>query len=509
MRRIERNAPESSLDPPHWRKLRAASRRMLDDMLDYLENIHREPVWRPMSERVRQAFRRDLPVRPAELRAVYEEFLRHVLPYTAANVHPRFMGWVQGGGTAIGMLAEMLAGALNANCGGRDHAPIEVERQITEWSRRLFGFPAGASGLFLGGASMANLIALLVARRAALGPAVRRAGLGASDKRLVAYASVATHACVARAMDVAGLGTEQLRLLPVDADHRIELEALRRAIDGDRGAGCTPFLVVGNAGTVDIGAIDDLASLADLAAAEQLWLHVDGAFGALGVLAPEIAPRLAGLERADSLAFDFHKWGQVPYDAGFVLVRDGALHRDTFATPAEYLRRATRGIAAGDSWPTDFGPDLSRGFRALKTWFTLRVYGTQQLGAAIARTCAVARHLAARVASEERLELLAPVPLNIVCFRYRAPRGDADALNAAIVADVQERGVAAPSTTRIGSRLAIRAAIFNHRTREPDVDALADAVLRFGDRRVGRRAPRRAGPSAPRRATRTRARVAR
>ncbi len=478
---------ETDLDPADWPALRAQGHRMLDDMLDHLQGIREQPVWRPMSEEVRAAFRREVPTRPSELAEVHREFLQHVLPYAVDNVHPGFMGWVHGGGTVVGMLAEMLAGGLNANCGGRDHAPIEVERQIVAWTRRLFGFPEEATGLFVTGTSMANVVALLVARRAALGAAVREAGLAASGKRLTAYTSAAAHGCLPRAMDYAGLGSDALRRVPVDGRHRIDLDALRRAVAADRAAGATPFLVIGTAGTVDIGAIDDLAALADLAAAERLWFHVDGAFGALGVLTSEIAPRLSGIERAQSLALDFHKWAQVPYDAGFVLVRDGALHRDTFATSAEYLRREARGLAGGTFWPNDFGPDLSRGFRALKTWFTLRVYGTEQLGAMIAQTCRVARHLAARVAAEPRLELLAPAPLNIVCFRYRG--ADADALNAAIVADVQESGVAAPSTTRIDGALAIRAAIFNHRTRERDVDALVDAVLRHGDRRVGANSP--------------------
>jgi aromatic-L-amino-acid/L-tryptophan decarboxylase len=464
---------------------------MLDDMLDYIQGIRSRVPWQPMDAATRALFRRTLPLGPTDIGAVYEDFLEHIVPYSIANAHPGFMGWVNGGGTVVGMLAEMLAGALNANCGGRDHAPIEVERQVIDWARRLFGFPRGATGLFVGGTSMATLIAVLVARRSALGPAVRPGGVLASGARLTAYASVATHSCVARALDCAGLGSDHLRAVAVDADHRIDLEALRHAIDADRSAGYRPFLIIGNAGTVDIGATDDLASLAQMAAGQELWFHVDGAFGALGMLATEIAPRLHGIERADSLAFDFHKWAQVPYDAGFVLVRDGALHRETFATPAEYLRRASRGLAAGDSWPTEFGPDLSRGFRALKTWFTLRVYGTEQLGATISRTCRVARHLAARVASEAALELLAPVPLNIVCFRYRRDAADADELNAAIVADVQESGVAAPSTTRIAGRLAIRAAIFNHRTCERDVEVLVQAVLRHGDRRIGRRARRR------------------
>src|ERR1700730_18592370 len=192
-----------------------------------------------------------------------------------------------------------------------------------------------------------------------------------------------------------------------------------------------------------------------LAAREALWFHVDGAFGALAILAPDLRPRLAGIEYADSLALDFHKWGQVPYDAGFVLVRDGSLHRSTFASPAAYLRREARGLGAGTPWPCDFGPDLSRGFRALKTWFTLKVHGTDAIGAVISRSCALARYLAERVVATPQLELLAPVQLNIVCFRHRGD--DADALNARIVADLHESGIAAPSTTVIGGPLPVRA----------------------------------------------------
>jgi glutamate/tyrosine decarboxylase-like PLP-dependent enzyme len=229
---------------------------------------------------------------------------------------------------------------------------------------------------------------------------------------------------------------------------------------------------------VDIGAIDDLDGLAAVASEERLWMHVDGAYGALGILAPDIAPRLAGIEAADSLAFDFHKWGQVPYDAGFVLVRDGELHRKAFATPAAYLARETRGLAGHSPWPCDFGPDLSRGFRALKTWFTLKVYGLHALGETISQTCRLARYLEQRVAETKELELLAPVGLNIVCFRYRS--ADADSVNSRIVVELQESGVAAPSTTRINGDLGIRAAITNHRTTHLDIDRLVDATLALG-----------------------------
>ncbi|HXA68999.1 MAG TPA: pyridoxal-dependent decarboxylase [Stellaceae bacterium] len=470
--------PRTSLDPEDWASLRAQGHRMLDDILDYIEGIRERPVWQPIPDEVRQRFRSELPRGPSDLAEVHGEFMRHVLPYATGNVHPGFMGWVHGGGNPAGVLAEMLAAGLNANLGGRDHAPIEVERQVVEWMRGLFGFPETASGLFVTGTSMANLIAVLVARAAALGTGVRRKGVRASTRRLTAYTSAAAHGCIAQAMDLSGLGVEALRIIPTDDHHRIDIGALTAAIAADRALGMSPFLVVGTAGTVDIGAIDDLAALAQAATAEKVWFHVDGAFGALAILAPELAPLLAGIERADSLAFDFHKWGQVPYDAGFVLVRDGRMHRSAFAAPAAYLRRETRGLAAGSPWPCDFGPDLSRGFRALKTWFTLKVHGTERIGRAIAHSCDLAQYLKSRVEAAPELELLAPVQLNIVCFGYRGP--DANRINAELAVALQESGIAAPSTTTIGGRVAIRAAIVNHRTEKRDIDALVAATLALG-----------------------------
>jgi aromatic-L-amino-acid/L-tryptophan decarboxylase len=474
----------SSLDPADWVQFRAQGHRMLDDILDYLEHIRERPVWQPIPEAIRARFREPLPRRPSSLAAVHEKFLEHVLPYSTGNCHPGFMGWVHGGGNPVGLLAEMLAAGLNANLGGRDHVPIEVERQILQWMRQIFGFPPTASGLFVTSTSMANLMAVLIARTKALGLDVRRQGLASSSQRLTAYASEAAHGSVAQALDLAGFGSEALRRVAMDERHRIDFSALAAAIAADRQEGFLPFLLIGTAGSVDVGATDDLAALARLAEAQRLWFHVDAAYGAFALLAPELAPLLAGIERADSVAFDFHKWGQVPYDAGFLLVREGERHRASFAQPAAYLRRETRGLAAGSSWPCDFGPDLSRGFRALKTWFTLQVYGTHALGAVVSHTCALARHLEQQVRANVELELLAPAQLNIVCFRYRAQ--DAERVNAEIVADLHESGIAAPSTTIIAGRLAIRAAIINHRTEISDIDALIAAVLRFGRARCRR-----------------------
>jgi aromatic-L-amino-acid decarboxylase len=470
-----------TLDPQNWDELRAQAHRMLDDMIDATANIRQQPVWRPIPDEVRARFRAEIPREGSELGEIYREYSNFIAPYTTGNVHPGFMGWVHGGGNVVGALAEMLAAGLNANLGGRDHVPIEVERQITEWTRTMLGFPPGASGVFVTGTSMANLMAVWVARTAALGRDARQYGVSGEGALLTAYTSKAAHGCISKAMDLAGFGTDALRSMPVDRSHRVDVEAMRAQIKRDREIGLRPFLVVGSAGTVDVGAIDDLEGLSALCREEQLWFHVDGAYGALGMLSPAIAPYLAGLETADSVALDFHKWGQVPYDAGFLLVRDSERHLDAFAAPAVYLRRETRGLAAGSPWPCDLGPDLSRGFRALKTWFTLKAFGTDKLGAMIERTCRLARYLEAKVSAEPQLELLAPAQLNIVCFRYRAD--DANRVNSEIVADIQESGIAAPSTTTLDGKLAIRAAIVNHRTDVGDLDALVAAVLEFGTRR--------------------------
>jgi aromatic-L-amino-acid decarboxylase len=468
-----------TLDPSDWKSFRTQAHGMLDDILDYTQNIRQRPVWQPIPDEVRTHFRNGtVPVAPSALADVHREFMNDVVPFAVGNVHPGFMGWVHGGGTPVGMLAEMLAAGLNANLGGRDQIPIEVERQITQWMRTIFGFPESAAGLFVTGTSMANFIAVVIARDSALGFDVRTQGVAAKSQSLTAYASTSVHGCIAKAMDLCGLGSAALRLIPTDSRRRMDLKELGNAIEKDREAGFKPFLIVGTAGTVDTGAIDDLAALADLAHRENLWLHVDGAYGALAMLAPDLAPRLAGIERAGSLAFDFHKWGQVPYDAGFILVRDGALQREAFAASSAYLKRETRGLAAGSPWPCDYGPDLSRGFRALKTWFTLKVFGTQAMGSVISRTCSLARYLERRIKNTRELELLASVELNIVCFRYRAE--DSDRLNADLVAGLQESGTVAPSTTVIDGRLAIRAAIVNHRTGQDDIDRLLECTLAMG-----------------------------
>ena len=471
-----------SLDPADWDAFRRTLHMAVDGIVDELATLRDGPAWRPVPEAVKAALREPLPRGGEPLEATYARFAELIAPYSTGNRHPRFFGWVHGAGTPAGVLAELLAAAMNSNVGGRDHAAVYVEREVIAWFIELFGFPtATASGILTSGTSMGNLLAVVAARDAALGATARAAGLAGA--RLTAYAGAGAHDSVAKAMRSAGLGEDALRLVPVDDRFGLDVGALRERIAADRAAGMQPFLVVATAGSVDTGAFDPLVALADLCVAERLWLHVDGAFGALAAASPAHAHLTAGIERADSLAFDAHKWLHAPYAVGCVLFRDENAHRAAFASNPTYLARADRGAAAGAPWFTDYGLELSREFRALKVWFTLRHFGIERLGASIARTCALATTLGEHIERAADLELLAPVTLNVVCFRYLRPDLDdagLDTLNEAIAITVQESGLAVTSTTRIGGRLALRACIVNHRTDELDLDMLLMAVRTAG-----------------------------
>jgi glutamate/tyrosine decarboxylase-like PLP-dependent enzyme len=474
---------EETLDPPDWDELRALGHRMVDDVLTYLQTVRDRPVWRPIPADVKAALRRPLPHDGEGAEAAYRDFLAHVLPHPMGNIHPRFWGWVIGTGTPFGALAEMLAGALNPNMGGGDHVANYVELQVLDWCKEMLGFPADGSGLLVSGGSMANLLGLAVARNAKAGVDLRKDGVGAAPGRLMIYGSREMHSSIQKGVELLGLGSESLRLIPVDAEFRIDLGALARAIGEDRAAGRRPICVVGNAGTVMTGATDDLAALAALAAREDLWFHVDGAFGAIAALDPELRPMLAGMERADSIAFDLHKWLYVPIEAGCILVRDQETHRRAFSLTPEYLKHAERGVAGGDWWPSDYGIQLTRGFRALKVWLSLKEHGIDKYARLVRQNVEQAAYLAQLVRDSADLELLAPAPLNIVCFRYRGGGGDdaaLNALNAELLMRLHERGIAVPTNASIDGKFALRVAIVNHRSRREDFDILVDAVREIG-----------------------------
>lgn len=466
----------SGLDPDDWTQFRENAHRLLDDTIDHIASIRQKPVWRPMDAGIRERFARPLPAASRELGDVLDDVRTHVFPYATGNLHPLFMGWVHGAGTPVGMLAELVAAGLNLNCGGRDHIGIEVEQQIVRWMGEALGYPAGASGLFVTGSSMANFLAVTIAKTEAMGQSSRETGLRNTPQQLVAYTSREAHVCIAQAMQLSGIGSDNLRSIDVDSQGRMRTDALSTQIADDRRDGFLPFLVVGTAGTVNTGAIDPLGEIAEIARRESVWFHVDGAIGALGMLSPVMRELFAGIEQSASVALDFHKWGHVPYDAGFLLVRDSVAHKRAFAQPAAYLQRADRGLAAGETWPCDLGPDLSRGFRALKTWMTIEALGSERIGNSIANTCEIARYLADRLGSDPRFELKAPVALNIVCFGIR---GADTEFTRNMVLDLHEAGSAVPSWTTIKGELAIRCAIVNHRTTRADIDRFLDVLTSY------------------------------
>ena len=479
----------SALDPDDAAAFRATAHRLLDACLDRMEGA-RELPWTPPPDALPGPAADAPPRAGVSPDALADELLDGIMPYATGNTHPRFFGWVHGTGLASGLLAEMVASTMNANCGGRRHVGIDVERRVIDWCARLHGLPEGAGGLVTGGTSAATLLALQAARVRLLGPEVRRTGH--DGRRPTLYAAEGAHQCVAKAIEVMGLGAEALRRLPLDpATGSLSIPALDEAVRRDREDGRIPFCLVGTAGSVNVGRFDDANALADAAARHGLWLHVDAAFGAWAVIAGAPWNALArGLDRVDSMAFDFHKWPYVQYDAGAVLVRDASTLGEAFSGSAAYLENDAddAGLAGGAPWPCDLGLELSRGFRALKVWSALRAHGTDALGAAIADNCRQAALMGELVAAAPELELVAPVTLNVCCFAAaggqggRSGQGDGDGVDEAeryarIATALQLEGECVLSTTRVAGRPVLRAAIVNHRTTEADVLRTVAAVV--------------------------------
>ncbi|SHG89628.1 pyridoxal phosphate-dependent decarboxylase family protein [Marivita hallyeonensis] len=479
-------ANQPTLDPKDWAAFRASAHHLLDACLDRLTSAGEHP-WQPVPQDVRDSYR--LSEDGADATDLASTLRDQIMPYATGNTHPRFFGWVHGTGVVEGLMSEMVAATMNANCGGRDHGSVYVEREVIDWARRQMGLPSSASGVLVTGTSQATVIALSTARHKVLGADVRR--VGNSDHKLTVYASTQVHASTQNALEIMGIGAEGLRLLPSGADG-LDVSAMRAQIAEDRANGCVPFAIVGTSGSVDFGTFDDLTALADLARDEDLWLHVDGAFGAWTRLAEDPWRALTdGIDRADSIACDFHKWMFVPYDCGLVLIRDEADHRATFANRPAYLSSMENGLAGGDPWFCDYGTDLSRGNRALKAWCTIRAHGAKGLGTAITANCRQAALMGQLVETEDKMALVAPVVSNLCVFTADATLSatEQSALNTRIAQDLQMRGLAVFSTTTAQTPdgedvTCLRAAITNHRTQAEDIEIAVQSVADCRDAKL-------------------------
>jgi len=475
--------PEIGLDPTDWKDIKTLGYQIIDDMVDYLQYIGERKVWTPIPQRVKDEFKKPIPHQPSGIFEVYDEFKQNILPYHGGNIHPKFFSWVQGTGTPMGAFADLLAGIINSNTAIGEQSALYVDKQVINWCKELLNYPVDGSGILVSGGSIANITGLIVARNTIIKNA-KSAGVYAAPGKLTAYCSSETHNCLGKAAEVIGIGNEQLRKIPVNDRYEIDVKALKSKIREDKDNGYIPFCIIGNAGTVNTGAIDPLDELLPIARDEKIWFHIDGAFGALAKLVPAYKNRLKAIEEADSVAFDLHKWMYVQYEVGCVLFKDATTHRKAFAAAVNYLTAHDRGLAAGPETISNYGMELSRGFKALKVWMSLKEHGLDKYAAMIAQNIDQAFYLGELVKKDRFLELMTPVTMNIVCYRYNPGGLDDDQLNSLnkeLLMRMHELGIAAPSSTMLDGKYAIRAAITNHRTRRKHLDEMITGTIEIGN----------------------------
>jgi glutamate/tyrosine decarboxylase-like PLP-dependent enzyme len=433
-----------------------------------------------------------LPVHPQDAAAVMADFEK-IAANGRHNGHPRMFGYVQSAGSFAGVVGDFLASALNQNVTSWRSAPAAttIEHQVIDWLKEMVGFDPAGTGVLLSGGSFANFAALAAALRASTDVDINRHGVAALPGAPRIYASSMTHMSIAKAASLLGLGKDAIVAVPVDAAHRMDPRALAAQIDSDRASGHHAICVVATAGDVNTGAIDPLDAIADVCAAFKVWLHVDGSYGALAAQSPHVAGAMTAIGRCDSLSLDPHKWLYAPLDVGCLLVRNAQALRRAFAEGADYIDVvADRDMSNYAYW--DHSPELSRRFRALKIWFLLRIHGAAAIRQAIDSNIAAARHLAALIEQSRDFELLAPVPMSIVCFRHRAAGGEGDgasarqdAFNKRLMLEVQRDGDSYLSNALVGGRFALRACLVNYRTTPADVEQLLVAIRRVAARLSG------------------------
>jgi aromatic-L-amino-acid decarboxylase len=492
---------EPTLDPSDWNEFHRLAREMLDSTVADLKALPAKTGWRPLGDGDKKPFRTPMPVEGSGLRAAYDDFQRFVKPFPFGQYTRRFWGWAGGTGTADGVLSSLLNAALHSPNIIHHHAGTWVEIQVLEWMRQAFDFPTGTAGNLTSGGSLANFTGLAVARHARGGRTIRSRGVGRT--RFSVYGSTATHYSIPKSLDLLGLGERAFRAIPVNDDFELDPGALEAAIKRDKRNGYRPICIVGNAGTVGTGAIDPLNDLADVAKRHNLWFHIDGAFGAIAAFSEMHRTLVNGIERADSLAFDFHKWLSQPYDAGCVLVADGALLEETFRFGTSYTAPIPGSLTDNPVVFGNLGPELSRALRGLPLWMSMKTHGARRFGAMVDKNISQARYLEDLIRAEPRLELLATGPLSVTNFRYRGSRRRSDKvlneLNARLVAEIQMRSIAIPSSYAIDGKQAVRVCNLNHRSDRSDFEALVKAAIEVGEeleramtrKRVGRSRARR------------------
>jgi aromatic-L-amino-acid decarboxylase len=488
-----------------WSPERAAAfgRAAVEIWEELLRRLRRMPVSRRWEAgELRAAVTRDVPENPVPVEELLAYVRRVLLDYSMYCGHPGFMAYISGAGTVPGAVADLLAAALNGNLGGwrLAPAPTEIEQHLARWFAAEFGLPPTGGGLLVSGGAMANFVALKAARDARAGWDVRERGVAAGPP-LAIYASEEVHHVVDRAADMLGLGAAAVRKIPVDEGFRMVLGRLEERIEADVAAGVRPIAVVGTGGTVATGAIDPLEGIAGICERRGLWFHVDGAYGGPAAFVPELRPLLAGIERADSIAFDPHKWLYTPHSGGCVILRDLSDAERAFSLSPDYVREDKEITGSGvDSF--NLGPQFSRGFQAFKVWLSLLAHGTAAYRRRIFHDCELARYLGARAAERPDFELSAPVGLSICCFRYVPPdlpggpgrEEYLDRLNERLLPEIQLDGRAYCSNAVLRGRYVLRACIVNFRTEADDCDRLLDAASELG-RRLDREMRPQAGGS--------------
>jgi len=481
------------LNPDEFRRWGSAA---LKTVAEYLGSIRDRKLYpKTNAAAIRARLSKDLPRQPQDFEKVLGDFDEVLLELSRHNAHPRMFGYVQSPGTAIAAIADLLASTLNANLTAWRSAPaaVEIERLTIDWIKQLVGYQADAGGLFVSGGSIANLAGLAAARSAKT-PEVRETGALGVGKRMCVYASTETHHSIDKAAILLGLGQESVRKIPVNEQYKIRLDELVRAIEGDIAAGYLPFCVVANAGTVMTGAVDPLEQISEVARRFKLWMHVDGAYGGFAMLSPKAKPLFRGIEQADSIALDPHKWLYIPVDCGCVLYRQPQFARAAFALDADYTR--VIGHEADEAFAFwDYGPELSRRFRALKVWMVLRAVGIEGLGRAVENDLACARHLEQLVSRSDNFEMMAPVELSIFCFRHlpnhlreslkraddkkrQEMETEIDRWNEQLLIALQHDGSSYLSNASINGRFCLRGCVINYRTTLQDMEILLDDLRR-------------------------------